>query len=201
MKLDSIKKINLTFLFSEPINHNDIHPDDILEVIELEEEEKSTVQGPHFIGIFLEKGISIIFEQQRFLITDKRGMEPDDSEIVNYAIKILEDQLPEELKISAHGFNYDLVANCKDLTIDDLLGEGVTTLPFQLKSGGININFDHKNLKYSVQTKLMSKGDDKIGVHFNVHNPQEGVPSLRETKNLFRNQLEFLKREVLSNLE
>lgn len=204
MHIDSIKRVNTTFLFPNPINHSLIQKNDVLDVIQKEgganNANNNVIQAPHFLGVFLDNGIEVIFEQQRMLVNDKSSSKPSSSPIVDYAYGLLQKQFLNELEVSSYGFNYDLVAELEKLEVIDLIGDSITSLPFELQSGGINIKFEHKDLEYNLQTKPATKDENKIIIHFNPHVSKLGLPEKENVKKEFERQFIFLKDEVLSNL-
>lgn len=205
MKIESIKNVNITILFSEPLNHILISQRDLLDLFKTgdQENDKHTfIEAPGLkVLVFPNRQREIIFEANRILINEKTGTEPEKSEIIDYLQKILDSSFIEKNKIAAYGYNYDLViaSNDESFKISDFVGNKIVSLA-EIKSAGINISFDKNNIKYVFETKPIRDNDQKFVAHFNVHFSVGQLPSDKELKEDLKAQFEEFKNNIVEKI-
>ncbi len=205
MRIESIKNVNITALFSAPFNHLLISQKDLLDLFKTgnqENDEHAFIEAPGLkILIFPKRQKEIVFESNRILINEKTGVEPEKSEVVEYLQKILEGNFIEKDKIAAYGYNYDIVIEPEGggFKIDDFIGKKFSSL-VEIKSAGINISFDKNNIKYVFETRPLKDNDQKLVAHFNAHFSVSELPSNKELKESLRAQFEELKNSIIKKI-
>lgn len=205
MRIETIKNINITVLFSAPLNHLLISQKDLLDLFKTgnqENDQHTFVEAPGFkVLIFPKRQKEIVFEANRILINEKTGVEPEKSEVVDYLQKILDGNFIEKNKIAAYGYNYDIVIASGDggFKIGDFVGKKFASLA-EIKSAGINIAFDKNNIKYVFETRPLSNDDQKLIAHFNAHFSVSELPSNKELKENLKAQFEELKNSIIKKI-
>lgn len=184
MKIESIKNINITLLFSEQLNHLLISQKNLLEGFKLDSKDKhSFIEAPGLKVLILpERQKEIAFEVNRILINDKSGSEIEKTSVVGDLQVVLSSDAVNKEKISAYGFNFDAVIvpednfSARDLVSDKVAGIG------NLKSAGINILLEKDGLIFVLELKPM-KNDKKFIAHFNIHYNSSELPLGDKLKN------------------
>jgi len=175
MKIESIKNINITLLFSGPINHSLISQKDLSDLFkigDIEKDKYTFIEAPGLkVFILPNQQKEIIFEANRILINDKTGRNPKDSEIVNDLQKLLNTNLLEKDRIIAYGFNYHVIAipSNGSFKIEDLIGEKITNNIKGIKKGGISAVFEKAGIKYGLDLNILEEGEQKFLAHLNAH--------------------------------
>ena len=205
MRIESIKNVNITALFSAPLNHLLISQGDLLKLFKTgdQENDKHTfIEAPGLkVLMFPKRQKEIVFEANRILINEKTGVEPGKSEVVEYLQKILDGNFIEKDKIAAYGYNYDvmIVSDNDGFKVDDFVGKKFASLA-EIKSAGINISFDKNNIKYVFETRPLSDNDQKLVAHFNAHFSVSKLPSNKELKENLKIQFEELKNSIIEKI-
>ena len=162
MRIESTKNVNITALFSVPLNHLLISQGDLLELFKTENQENDKhtfVEAPGLKVItFPNLKKEIVFESVRILVNDKSETSPESSNVVDDFQKIMDSNMVEQDKITAYGFNYDVVISPENdsFKIGDLVGTKIANLTdVDIKSAGVNILFDKDNILFSLNPQAM----------------------------------------------
>lgn len=87
MNIESVKNINITLLFSSPLNHLLISQSDLLNKFKSEDaddNQHSFIGAPGLkILLFPKKQKEIVFEPTRILLNDKTGIAVENTEVVD----------------------------------------------------------------------------------------------------------------------
>lgn len=196
MEPKEIKLINITLLFSEPLNHLLITTQGVLELFKIGDKipQHSLIEAPGLkVFIFPERKKEIIFETNRLLINDKSGSLPQNSEVIDYLFKILEKGSSIGLileKIAAHGFNYDiLIAPPSGLVqFNELVGSKISKIIENIEEAGIRTIFKKEEVRFDFQLNPVSK--EKIIAHLNAHY-SEPLPKKEKVKENLLKQYEY----------
>lgn len=187
MEVESIKNVNITVLFSAPINHLLITQKDLLDLFKTEDQQKNIhtfIEAPGLkVLIFPNRQKEIVFEASRVLINEKTGNSPEQSEVIEDFQKLIEKNIVEQDKITAYGFNYDIIILPKNgsFTINDIIGSKISALSENIKSAGVNIAFDKDNIKHTLEITPIGNGEQRFIAHLNVHYAK-GLPNFEELK-------------------
>jgi len=201
MKMERVKNINITVLFSTPINHLLISQKGILDSLksgDIEKDKHTSLEAPGLKVLILpNRRKEFVFEGVRILINDKTGKEPKDSDIMNDFQKIMESI--EQNKIVAYGFNYDATIIPSDteagLSIDDLVGTKIAKIP-NIKSAGVNISLEEAGTSYVLEIKPIGS-ESKFIAHFNAHfKITDKLPSSLELKKQIISQFNKFKEII-----
>lgn len=185
MKIESIKNVNITLLFSGPINHSLISQQDLLKLFEIGDVEKAKhtfIEAPGLKVLILpNQQKEIVLEANRIIINDKTGRNPEDNEVINDLQKLLKTSLLEKDKIAAYGFNYNIIAipSNGSFKVKDLIGEKVTTTIKGIKKAGISTNFERSEIKYVLDLNILEEGGQKFSAHLNAHFDVSKLPDFK----------------------
>ena len=182
MKIEALKNINITVLFSSPINHLLVSQKDLLDMFKSGDQTKDQhtfVEAPGLkVAAFPNLKKDIVFETNRFLINDKEE-DVEKTKIVDDLQKIVNSSMVEKDKIVAYGFNYDTIVypQNEEFKIDDLIGSKISEIE-GIKSAGVNILYEKNNITYVLDIKPINAGagDKKFLAHFNVHFNKKELP-------------------------
>lgn len=199
MKIEAIKNINITVLFSSPINHLLVSQKDLLDMFKSGDQTKDQhtfVEAPGLkVAAFPNLKKDIVFETNRFLINDK-GEDVEKTKIVDDLQKIVNSNMVEKDKIVAYGFNYDTIVYPQndEFKIDDLIGSKISEIE-GIKSAGINVLYEKNNATYVLDIKPINAGDSdkKFLAHFNVHFNKKKLPAINELIKDISNQFDEFK--------
>jgi len=196
MRIESIKNVNITALFSAPINHLLISQKDLLDLFKTGDQEKDKytfVEAPGLkVLAFPGKQKEIVFEATRVLVNDKTGRQIEETEIVDDLRNILKIGLIEQNKLTAYGFNYDVVVLPNDdFSISDLVGSKIISVE-NIKSAGVNFSFEKDNVTYVLDIRPIGS-ERKFIAHFNAHFNANKLPDSQELKDKIKIQFEELK--------
>ena len=198
MKVEAIKNINITVLFSVPINHLLVSQKELLDMFKSGDQQRDQhtfVEAPGLkIVAFPNLKKDIAFEANRFLINDKNE-EIEKTQIVDDLHKIINSSMIEKSKIIAYGFNYDIVVYPMDseFKISDLIGSKISEID-GIKSAGVNILYEKHNITYVLEIKPINaeNGEKKFLAHFNVHFNKSELPMKEElVKDITKQYNEF----------
>lgn len=193
MKIESIKNVNITALFSSPLNHLLISQKDLLDLLKIEDEQKSFVEAPGLkILSFPNKQKEIIFEATRILVNDKTGRQIENIEVVNDLQSILKIGSIDQGQLTAYGFNYDVVVlSDSNFNINNLVGDKIANIE-NIKSAGANFSFEKNNIIYTLDIKPI-RDEQKFVAHFNAHFNANKLPDSQELEKEIKIQFEELK--------
>lgn len=187
MKVESIKNVNITVAFSAPINHLLINQKDLLDLFKIEDQQKSIhtfIEAPGLkVLIFPNRQKEIVFEASRILIDEKTGNSPEQSEVIDDLQKLIEKNIIESDKITAYGFNYDIIIipETGSFDINSLIGLKISALSENIKSAGVNIVFDEDNIKHTLIMTPIGNREQRFIAHLNVEYVK-GLPNFKELK-------------------
>jgi len=201
MKL-KIQALNITTVTSEPFQHLLITPERILELFREKDEnlnKHTFIEAPGLKAFFfVNRKIEIVFEAIRMLVTDKSGREIHQSDLLNYYENLLKTFVPKE-RISAYGFNYDLISEYeKEIEFTQLIGAQLKEIIKNIKESGVRVKFSEDGLLYDFQI-LPTNLKNALLYHFNVHFPKSEIPSKEELKKEFLlgfQKLQFLIEKI-----
>ncbi len=188
MKIEAIKNVNITLLFSGPINHLLISQKDLLDLFKVGDAEKDKhtfIEAPGLKVLILpNQQKEIIFEANRIFVNDKTGKDPKDSRVIDDLQKLLNTSLIEKDKIAAYGFNYNVVATPLkgSFKIEELIGEKITTNIKGIKKAGINTTFERSGVKYVLDLNILQEQGQKFSVHLNAHFDVSKLPDFETLK-------------------
>lgn len=194
MNIESVKNINITLLFSSPLNHLLISQSDLLNKFKSEDaddNQHSFIGAPGLkILLFPKKQKEIVFEPTRILLNDKTGIAVENTEVVDDLQKILSLEAVDQNKLNAYGFNYDAVVVPKEnFDFKDFISEKIINIG-NLKSVGISISFEQNGVLYAVD--LASINNNKLVAHFNAHINTDKLPVVSELKiEIYKQYKEF----------
>ncbi len=196
MKIEAVKNVNITVLFTSPINHLLIDQKELLDLFKTGDEEKDKrtfIEAPGLkVVIFPNKKKEFVFEGTRILVNDKNEVLPKDSEVIDDFEKIIKSNMIEQYKIAAYGFNYDVVVASEnnDFKISDFVGSKVAAIK-GIKSAGVNILFEKDGATYVFEIKPIGS-EQKFVAHFNAHFSTNKLPNTEELKEKINKEfLEF----------
>lgn len=199
MRIESIKNVNITLLFSAPLNHLLISQGDLLNLFKTgdQENDKHTfIEAPGLkVLSFPNKQKEIVFEATRILINDKTGRQIKEVKVFDDLRNILKIDLVEQDKLVAYGFNYDVIVSAdSSFKINNLIGNKIANIK-NIKSAGINLSFEKDNVIYILDIKPIG-GEQKFIAHFNAHFNTNKLPSGVKLKNEFNSQFEEMKKII-----
>ena len=202
MRIESIKNVNITALFSAPLNHLLIPQEGLLRLFKTENQENDKhtfVEAPGLkVMTFPNLKKEIVFEGVRVLVNDKSETLPENSNVVDDFQKIIDGNMVEQDKIAAYGFNYDVVVlpESDSFEIGDLVGTKIANLTnINIKSAGVNILFDKDNITYVLEIKPIGN-EHKFIVHFNAHFSTNKLPDNIKLKEGLGVQFEEMKKII-----
>lgn len=186
MKIEAIKNINITLLFSEPLNHLLVSQKGLLDLFKTGDQQKDLhtfVEAPGLkVLIFPNLKKEVVFEGVRVLVNDKSETVLEKSEVISDFKKIIDSNMVNMDKLAAYGFNYDIVITPSDNTfkIDNLVNPKIASM-LNIKSAGINILFNNGNITSVLEIKPVGKENEFIA-HYNAHFNMNKLPNDQELK-------------------
>ncbi|MFH1187893.1 MAG: hypothetical protein V1688_03485 [bacterium] len=192
MNIESVKNINITLLFSSPLNHLLISQNDLLNKFKSEDaddNQHSFIDAPGLkVLVFPKKQKEIVFEPTRILLNDKTGIAVENTEVIDDLQKILSLEAVEQNKLNAYGFNYDAVVVPKEnFDFKDFISEKIINIG-NLKSAGISISFEKNGVLHTVDLKPIN--NNKLVAHFNAHINTDKLPDASKLKTEIHKQYE-----------
>ena len=187
MKIESVKNLNITLLFSAPLNHNLVSQQELFGSFKTDDPKddlNSFIAAPGIRAlIFPNRQKEIIFEANRILINEKTGKSPEDSSVVNDLRVIMEKSFFEKEKIVAYGFNYEIVAipDGADFQIDDLISEKIAKIG-GIKGAGVSIVFGKDDTRQVLKIEPLEGIDQKFNVSLNIHYSKKDLPSFDDLR-------------------
>jgi hypothetical protein len=176
MEFKEIKQLNITLLFSEPLNHLLITFNDLLDLFKVGDErldQHSFIEAPGLkVLIFPNRQREIVFEANRVLINDKSKKEPQNSEVVEDLKKILQkNKMVDRNKIIAYGFNYDIVGTSEKEKVEDFISSKIIDATKNIKSAGVNLVFEKDTSRQTLQIRPLPMANQYL-INLNVHYQQ-----------------------------
>ena len=197
MQIKTIQNINITVLFSTPLNHLLISQAGLLNLFKTNDQQKDQhtfIEAPG-LKIFMlpNQKKEIVFEAVRMLVNNKQETKPETSDIIDDFLKIMDSNAVEKNKMSAYGFNYDVIVEpeSEQFKIGDLIGAKVAKIE-NIKSAGVSVVFEQKGIKYNLEIKPIGIGQQFLA-HFNAHFNVNTLPSKQELKDGLIAQFDNLK--------
>ncbi len=200
MKIEAIKNINITILFSEPLNHILVSQKGLLDLFKTGDQQKDLhtfVEAPGLkVLIFPNLKKEVVFEGVRVLINDKSETALEKSEVIGDFKKIMDSNMVNTDKLAAYGFNYDIVITPSDNTfkINSLVNPKFASM-LNIKSAGINILFNNDNIISVLEIKPVGKENEFVA-HFNAHFNTNKLPEPQELKKQIEDQFKKFKEII-----
>ena len=201
MKIQGLKNLNITLLFSAPLNHLLISQADVIKLFTIGDPQKDLfnfVEAPGLkVVIFPNQKKDIAFESLRVSLNDKSEVEIDQSTVVADFRKILNSGFIDQNKIIAYGFNYDFLVELDNN--NDLIGAKISNIPnIVIKSIGVNVSFEKDGLTHMLT--MTPTGQEKIFIaNFNSHFNSNDIPTDDILKTQIQEQFSEFK-EIIENL-
>ncbi|GEM_PF-1108455 len=188
MKIESVKNLNITLLFSAPLNHNNISQQKLLESFQTGDAQRDVnnfIAAPGIkVIVFPNQQKDIIFEANRILLNEKSGKNPENSNLVIDLEKIISGNFfGKEEEINAYGFNYEITAvpDKDDFQVEDLISGRIAKIK-KIKSAGVSFVFDENNARRLVKIKPLEGARQEFSVSLNIHYSKKDLPSFDDLK-------------------
>jgi hypothetical protein len=200
MKIEAIKNINITVLFSAPINHLLVSQEELLNMFKSGDQLKdhhSFIEAPGLkFMAFPNLKKDIVFEVNRFLINNKNEV-IGGTEIVDDLQKIINSSMVEKGKVAAYGLNYETIVypQSSDFKISELIGSKISAIK-GIRSAGVNVWYEKNDITYGLEIKPINSGgaEKKFVANFNVHFNKSELPAKDELiQDITRQYDEFKK--------
>ncbi len=180
MKIQSLKNVNITVLFSAPLNHLLISPDKITKFFITGDPQKdgfNFIEAPGVrVIIFPNQKKDVTFEPFRLIVSDRSGVDIEHSTIVSDFKKVFDTDLVDPSKMVAYGFNFDISVETEKGELVNIVGSKLLELP-DAQVGGATVLFAKGGIKYVLDMKRIN---EKIYlVHLNVHFVTSVIPDIR----------------------
>ncbi len=201
MKIQGLKNLNITLLFSAPLNHLLISQADVIKLFTTGNPQKDLfnfVEAPGLkVAIFPNQKKDIAFESLHIRLNDKNEIEVDKSTLIDDFRKVLNSGFIDKSKIIAYGFNYDFLVELENG--NDLIGAKISKIPnINIKSVGVNISFEKDGLTHMLT--MTPTGQGKIFIaSFNSHFNSNDIPADEILKTQLQEQVSKFK-EITKSL-
>lgn len=202
MKIQGLKNLNITLLFSSPLNHLLISSGDVIKLFTTGDTQKdlfNTIEAQGFKAvIFPNQKKDVAFENSRVSLNDKSEVEIGKSTIITDLRKILDSGLSiDQSKIVAYGFNYDFLVELDNGGA--LIGKKISELPnITIKNPGVNFSFE-KNGATNVLSISPTGKEGLFLVHLNSNYNSTNIPADNVLSEQITTQSKNLV-EILNNL-
>jgi hypothetical protein len=147
MQLKGIKNLNITLLFSSPLNHLLISQEEVIKLFTTGDSQKDLfnfAEAPNFKAvIFPNQRKDIVFESARVILSDKSETGVTDSTLPADIEALLSANLFGTSKMAAYGINYDYFVESEN--ISDLISQKITDA-VEVKSAGVNVTFEQNGI-------------------------------------------------------
>lgn len=178
MKIQSVKQINITILFPEPLNHALVSIPDLREKLKTGNEDQdkiNIVEAPGLkVLIFPVRKREVVFEQNRLLINVKEPEDPAKSDIFEYLDKGFEQTKQDRKKIAAYGFNFDAIVTGNGK--GNLLGNRVIkAIKVPIEEQGVKVTFTVKDRRFTLQLNPTGTPGELLG-NINIHHASNILP-------------------------
>ena len=145
MKMQELKNVNITALFSVPFNHLLISQGDIVKLFTTGDPQKDIfnfVEAPGIkIALFPNQKKEVVFENARLVVNDKSETDLSASTLISDFKKVFNSDSVDKDKVTAYGFNYDMLIELNGSKLTDLIGTKIFQLPdIKIKNAGITIS-------------------------------------------------------------
>lgn len=191
-----ITKLNITAVFRK-INHSRLSAEMMRNIFQLNKKDNSPFFEPSpDVKILLlptEKKDALV-EHNRLLINDYSGEKPTESSLIKY-FKTAFDNLTDKSKITAYGFNYDLLIKSKNkINFKKFLGNTLlkSLLTTSILESGVRVLFDKAQLRYDLQI-VPAGSPNNILIHINAHYSSKKINFQDLKKQFNKHYLELIK--------
>jgi len=187
MRLESIKKLNITLLFSSPLNHNLVSHQDLFDLFktgDYQNDINNFIAAPGIRALILPaQQRDVVFESNRIIINERTGKNPDESDLISSLEKISGKNFFEKEKIAAYGFNYEIIAISDDENFgtNDLVSDKIANIG-AIRGAGVDFVFDKDDKRYVAKIKSLEDVMKKFAVDLNIHYSQKDLPSFDDLK-------------------
>jgi len=202
MKIENIKKVNVTIFLPTPLNHLLISEKDLIGLFKTEDpqmDQHTFIEAPGIKAlIFPKRKKDIVFETNRILLNDTSGDRPESSTIIDYLQKILEKEVVTKKQVAIYGFNYDLVVLLEEgesFDVTDFIGAKISSVSGDIKNIGVNIKFLKDDIKYIFKLDQLNENGQRFLVHFNAELRKE-LPAFKEIKSEMTNQFKEFGKNI-----
>ena len=179
MKIQGLKNVNITVLFSVPLNHLLISQEKIAKLFDITDAQRNAsnfVEAPGLKVIILpNQKRDIAFEQSRFIVADKTGNSIEKSTLVDDFRKIFDAGPIDPTTVAAYGFNYDVLVESDGGNLSDIVGQKLLQLP-NIKNGGAMVSFEKGGISYALDIKPINDKKTFLA-HFNAHFTSNIIPN------------------------
>jgi len=185
--LESIKKLNITLLFSSPLNHNLVSHQDLFDLFktgDYQNDINNFIAAPGIRALILPaQQRDVVFESNRIIINERTGKNPDESDLISSLEKISGKNFFEKEKIAAYGFNYEIIAISDDENFgtNDLVSDKIANIG-AIRGAGVDFVFDKDDKRYVAKIKSLEDVMKKFAVDLNIHYSQKDLPSFDDLK-------------------
>lgn len=202
MKIQGLKNLNITLLFSTPLNHLLISQSDVIKLFTTGDVQKdlfSFVEAPGLkAAMFPNQKKDVAFEASRVVLNDKSEVEIGKSAIITDLRKILNAKLfVDQSKLLAYGFNYDFLVELDNGS--DLIGKKISELRgVTIKNAGVNFSFEKNGVTNALSITPTGK-EKQFLVHLNSNFNSTDIPEDKVLNEQIIAQFKDLE-EILNNL-
>ncbi len=185
--MESIKKLNITLLFSSPLNHNLVSHQDLFDLFktgDYQNDINNFIAAPGIRALILPaQQRDVVFESNRIIINERTGKNPDESDLISSLEKISGKNFFEKEKIAAYGFNYEIIAISDDENFgtNDLVSDKIANIG-AIRGAGVDFVFDKDDKRYVAKIKSLEDVMKKFAVDLNIHYSQKDLPSFDDLK-------------------
>ena len=185
--MESIKKLNITLLFSSPLNHNLVSHQDLFDLFktgDYQNDINNFIAAPGIRALILPaQQRDVVFESNRIIINERTGKNPDESDLISSLEKISGKNFFEKEKIAAYGFNYEITAISDDENFgtNDLVSDKIANIG-AIRGAGVDFVFDKDDKRYVAKIKSLEDVMKKFAVDLNIHYSQKDLPSFDDLK-------------------
>lgn len=173
----SIKRLNITFVFIEPLNHAFVVPDKMVEIFAGsggKKEKHNSIQAPGlFVIRLLESKKEVVLEQNRIVLNDNSGQDPEKSNLPEFVKKVFNEVFVKWDNVSAEGYNYDIEITesekviTPNIFLPEFLSKSFVKNGENISSSGIKTRIQAKDVRKEIQTETLSSSS--IFFHINYH--------------------------------
>lgn len=195
-----IKQLNVTALFSQ--NFAQIpSTNEILGILGLSNEAQvAGIEMPGVKALSTAQGKEVVFEGQRFRVSDKSGIAIESSTVVEDFLKVF-NKFGSSESLVAFGFNYDVIQEAPEGKVVSFVDQGILKKmgSENFIDNGVRVIFEENKvvrLDYQINT---AENQKKIITHLNVHFDGKTIPD--DLQSRFESYHERLKNFVTSILK
>lgn len=187
MKMESVKNLNITLLFSSSLDHNLVSQQGLFDSFKTgnsQNDINNFIAAPGIKALILPaQRRDVIFESNRILLNERTGKMPEESNLIDNLRIIIDKSFFEKEKIVAYGFNYEIIAipDNESFDISDLVSEKIAKIG-AIKGVGVSFVFDKNGARYVVEIKPMGGAMKKFSVSLNIHHSKKDLPPFDDLK-------------------